>query len=253
MLFPAAGSFECGAPVRLDVPFARGSTGAIARALDAAEPTGRTPTFAALVQAERVLVGMPGAGPRSVVLATDGGPNCNATLDGDRCSCSTSSMSVGQDACRMDPSLCLDDARAVAQVQAMASRAVPTFVIGIDGDRRPELVDVLNRMARAGGRPNPLSPTRAYYSVQRAEDLSEAVASIVRSIASCTLSAPYRPREGAAVEVRVGGAVVPRDVTRVAGWDWNAPGSAEVVLVGAACDAAARGAEVVVAVRCDAP
>lgn len=253
MLFPAGGTFECGAPVRLDVPFARGNTGAIARALDAAEPTGRTPTFAALVQAERILVGMPGDGPRSVVLATDGGPNCNGALDGDRCVCASSSMSVGQDECRMDPSLCLDDARAVAQVQAMAARALPTFVVGIDGDRRPELVDVLNRMARAGGRPNPLSPTRAYYSVQRAEDLSAAVESIARTIASCTLTAPYRPRDGARVDVRVGAVTVARDASRVEGWDWNAPGSAELVLFGAACDAAARGAAVTVDVRCDAP
>lgn len=249
MLFPPVGAAECAAPQTLDVTFGAGRAGSVARALDAARPDGRTPTYATLVQAERQLREAAADGARAVVLATDGGPNCNAALDGDRCVCATGAMVSGQDECRADPSLCLDDQRAVAQASAMAARGVFTFVIGIDGDRRPALVDALTRLARAGGRPNPRSP-RAYYSVQRPEDLREAVDAIGRTISACTLVAASRPPADAALTLRVGGAAAPRDPTRAEGWDWLSPGGAELALYGAACDAAGAGAEVTLAASC---
>lgn len=249
MMFPLAGGLECAAPTALDVPFGAPRAAEISRALDASRPAGRTPTYAALVQAERLLLGPGGEGARAVILATDGGPNCNGALDGDRCVCSTGAMSAGQDECRMDSSLCLDDARAVAQVSAMASRGVATFVIGIDGDRRPTLVSALTRLARAGGRPNP-DPTRAYYSVQRPEDLREAVEGVGRTISSCVLLAAYRPPDEARVIVRLGGVEIPSDSSRSEGWAWAAPGRSELALYGRACAAVSAGAEPSLEVRC---
>ena len=251
MMFPVVGGADCGAPTRLDVPFARSNATPIARTLAMSEPDGRTPTFAALVQAERVLLGSAGEGPRAVVLATDGGPNCNGALDGNRCLCAAGFIGFAQDECRMDPSLCLDDLRTVAQIEAMRARAVPTYVIGIDGGDRSELVETLDCMARAGGRPNPRSSTRAYYSVRQREDLEAALRSVGQAIVSCTRSAPFRPPPGATVTVRVGGARVPRDPSRAQGWDWSAPGSREFFLAGTFCDAAAQGAPVEISIACD--
>jgi hypothetical protein len=249
LLYPAGGAQECAGPTGLAVPFGRANGGAIAQALEVAAPTGRTPTFAALVQAERLLAGANVTGPRAVILATDGGPNCNGALDGDRCVCAATTLGTGRDECRADPSLCLDDARAVAQVQAMAQRGVATYVIGIDGDRQPELVDVLRRLAIAGGRPNPAAG-RAYYSVQRPEDLDAAVRAVTRSLARCTLSASARPPARATLTLRIAGVDTARDPTHTEGWDWSTPDGRELALFGRACDAVAAGAAVSLDARC---
>lgn len=247
-MFPA-GSAECAAPTRLGVPFAPDRVDALQQALATTTPAGLTPTYAALVQAERMLREAPGRGPRALLLATDGGPNCNAALDRDRCVCSVGAMGVGQEECRQRSDLCLDDARAVAQVAAMASRGVTTFVIGFDGQRESGLVDVLDRLARAGGRARS-APSRAYYSVQREEDLAAALRSVSTSIARCTLRASSRPPDEAVVTVRVGGVARARDTSRAEGWDWVAASSADMLLSGAACDALAAGASIDVEVRC---
>jgi len=249
LLYPVGGAQECAGPTGLAVPFGRANGGAIAQALEVAAPTGRTPTFAALVQAERLLAGANVTGPRAVILATDGGPNCNGALDGDRCVCAATTLGTGRDECRADPSLCLDDARAVAQVQAMAQRGVATYVIGIDGDRQPELVDVLRRLAIAGGRPNPAAG-RAYYSVQRPEDLDAAVRAVTRSLARCTLSASARPPARATLSLRIAGVDTARDPTHTEGWDWSTPDGRELALFGRACDAVAAGAAVSLDARC---
>jgi Mg-chelatase subunit ChlD len=249
LLYPAGGALECAGPTGLAVPFGRANGAAIAQALEVAVPTGRTPTFAALVQAERLLGGVAVAGPRAVILATDGGPNCNPSLDGDRCVCAATTLGTGREECRADPSLCLDDARAVAQVQAMALRGVATYVIGIDGERQPELVDVLRRLAVAGGRPNPTA-ARGYYSVQRPEDLDAAVRAVTRSLARCTLSASARPPASAALTLRVAGVDTARDPGHTEGWDWSTPDGRELALFGRACDAVAAGAVVSLDARC---
>ncbi|MFO0626596.1 MAG: vWA domain-containing protein [Polyangiales bacterium] len=249
LLYPAGGTQECAGPAGLAVPFGRDHSRAIAQALAMSTPTGRTPTFAALVQAERLLAAVEAAGPRAVILATDGGPNCNAALDGDRCVCAATTLGPGREECRADPSLCLDDARAVAQVQAMAQRGVATYVIGIDGDRQPALVDVLRRLAVAGGRPNPAAG-RAYYSVQRPEDLDAAVRAVTRALTRCTLTAGARPPPTATVTLRIAGAAVARDADHVDGWDWSTADGRELALFGRACDAVAAGASVDLDVRC---
>ncbi|MFO0631013.1 MAG: vWA domain-containing protein [Polyangiales bacterium] len=249
LFFPADASTECAGPSGLTVPFARSNAASISRALNELSPTGRTPTFAALVQAERLLRESSAAGARAVILATDGGPNCNVGLDGNACFCAANPVGVGQKQCRADPTLCLDDARAVAQVEAMAQRGVATFVIGIDGEREPELVSVLRRMAVAGGRPNP-SGGRGYYSVQRAEDLADAVRAVNRSLSRCTLRASVRPPARATLTLRVGGQVFSRDAARIDGWDWSTPTGAELLLAGRACEAAARGEPVTLDAIC---
>ena len=54
MLFPPVGAAECAAPRSLDVTFGEARAESVARMLNASRPDGRTPTYATLVQAERL-------------------------------------------------------------------------------------------------------------------------------------------------------------------------------------------------------
>jgi hypothetical protein len=116
---------------------------------------------------------------RHIVLATDGGPNCNQDLAPATCNCIEDS-----DECRSLPPqfgryYCLDDDRTVEQVAALAAEGISTYVIGIDDPRTPRLTDVLNRMAIAGGRANPRGGEQ-YYSVRLRDDLLNAFRTIPR-------------------------------------------------------------------------
>ncbi len=82
---------------------------------------------------------------RYVVLLTDGLPNCDASLNGNACTCIT-----GEPTC--DPRNCLDRASTVAAIQALAAKGIRTLVIGFGTDwSEPTAADVLSEMAIAGG------------------------------------------------------------------------------------------------------
>ncbi len=207
---------------------------------------GRTPTWAALRSAGAYL-GARAAPGRSLamVLATDGAPNCNGSLDGQRCTC-TGLGGTGQQSCEVDPALCLDDQRTVEAVLTLARQGIPTYVVGIDGDDDPTLVTVLDRLATAGGRPNPASAgQRRYYSARSPEDLASAFDAIQRSITRCELHAPSRPSDEDSVDVLVDGVAVARDRSRADGWDWTSTSGATLGLYGATCERLSSGAGVV--------
>lgn len=200
------------------------------------EPNGRTPTWLGVQSAGRYLVGR--AAPqrfRAILLATDGAPNCNGALDGARCTC-TALGGTGQQQCEDDPSLCLDDGRTVAEVSRLAAQGVPTFVVGIDGDNQPELITVLSQLAVAGGRSNPATSARPYYSVRRPEELISAFDQIQRQLSRCVFGVSPSVPEGATVGVTLGGQAIARDPEHLAGWDWTDPGRTTLTLFGAACE-----------------
>jgi hypothetical protein len=200
------------------------------------EPNGRTPTWLGVQSAGRYLVGR--AAPRrfrAILLATDGAPNCNGSLDGARCTC-TALGSTGQQQCEDDPSLCLDDGRTVAEVARLTAQGIPTYVVGIDGDNQPELITVLSQLAVAGGRPNPATSARPYYSVRRPEDLTSAFDQIQRQVSRCVFGVSPGAPAGAAVAVTLGGREVARDERHAAGWDWSDPERTTLTFFGAPCD-----------------
>ena len=143
--------------------------------------------------------------------------------------------------CTSTPSLCLDDARTIDVIGRLSSDAVPTYVIGIDGDPDPAVSAVLTRLAVAGGRPNPLDPGRGFYSVQRPEDLAAAFDVIQASIARCALAVPTPVSPRADVLVSIDGLPVSRDEMRREGWNWSAEDSEVLVLYGDACLVAQMG------------
>ena len=210
------------------------------------EPNGRTPTWLGVQSAGRYLAWR--AAPRrfrSILLATDGAPNCNGALDGARCTC-TALGGTGQQQCEDDPSLCLDDGRTVAEVARLAAQGIPTYVVGIDGDNQPELITVLSQLAVAGGRPNLAPGARPYYSVRRPEELTAAFEQIQRQVSRCVFGVGAGVSERDAVALTLGGAAVARDPSRREGWDWADAERSTLTLFGGACERASAGAAAVV-------
>jgi hypothetical protein len=220
-------------------------------------PGGGTPTAAGLVEVRDYFEREPAAGvPRYVILATDGGPNCNPDtgVSPSVCLC-TGQPEMCTDNVLFGPYNCLDEERTLAAVDALyADLGVPVYVIGIDDPNRGDLADVLDRMAVAGGRPRTVEGERRFYSVRRTADLRDALGGITDSIARCVFTVDPTPREGALVEVRIDGESVPRDERRLEGWDFTGEDRTELSLFGRACaDVSSQSLELVAEIGCPAP
>jgi hypothetical protein len=148
--------------VRVPVAVGTTSLSQITSALDSTSPSGGTPTAAALAQAYEYFTTGAGAsleGEKYVMLATDGGPNCNSTPRScDACHCTTNldrggacagASSICDEAA--SPHLCLDDQSVLAEVTKLKNANIPTFVIGIPGTEA--YAAFLDPIADAGGKP----------------------------------------------------------------------------------------------------
>ncbi|NRA33440.1 MAG: VWA domain-containing protein [Polyangiaceae bacterium] len=134
--------------------------------INAAAPGGGTPAADALERALAYFNSTLVPGERGfVLLATDGGPNCNfehaacaeasctLNMDGNNCSgnCCTGAVDV-----------CLDDVASTQAVTDLLAAGVQTFVVGIPGSEA--YIETLNAMATAGGRALPAGgPTDPVY------------------------------------------------------------------------------------------
>lgn len=227
---------------------------AVLRRFAATSPNGRTPTWLGVQSAGRYLQGRAAEGRfRALLLATDGAPNCNGALDGARCEC-TALGGTGQQQCEDDPSLCLDDARTVQALRDLAAGGVPTYVVGIDGDGQPELIASLSRLAVAGGRANPATSARPYYSVRRPEDLTSAFEQIQRQVTRCVFGVGRSIAASATVSVSRGATPIARDPSRQDGWDWTDADRSTLTIFGATCDRVSMSATgVQIEVACEAP
>src|SRR6185295_7120061 len=142
-----------------------------------AMPSGGTPTAAALKAAADYFTTGSGkslTGDKYVLLATDGGPNGNSSLTCDQTSCTVNmdrnetggatnycSASLVPDG----PKSCLDEQASVAQLTAMATAGIKTFVVGIPGT--DPYVATLDAMAVAGGAPASTTSPK-YFAVSAA-------------------------------------------------------------------------------------
>src|SRR5207253_10935105 len=103
-------SFSCRTDTGVGIAPKRGNANAILDVFDTSEPLGGTPTAEAVRLAAQ-FVTTSRAVARTIVLATDGEPNCNGNLDENRCTCTNQSGNcVGNDRFRFS---CLDDTRTV--------------------------------------------------------------------------------------------------------------------------------------------
>ncbi len=220
---------------------------AILRIFQRTRPRGSTPTYSAIVRAGDILRDEAARDPdrsraRYIVLATDGGPNCNEMLDPTNCVCAVEDPS-GRDICRDNPALarwfCLDRNRVVEHVQSLASQGFFTYVVGLDNPSELPMIETLNAMAVAGGRANPVGDFR-YYSIRRVDQLFATFHDIATTLTRCAFVTPSRPDNPDEIRVEVGGLTVPRDRAHQNGWDWSDQGYGEITLYGRTCTRAAE-------------
>lgn len=255
----------CEVPAGNDVavPVEAGATALqkILDALDATGPSGGTPTARALARARRYFADGDGAnleGDSYVLLATDGGPNCNQAL-----TCGAGACTVNLDGeCPMgvanccDPALagpgaqvgCLDDDATVQQVHRLANAGISTFVVGIPGTEA--YADTLDAFAEAGGRPSP-SPPPSYFAVDAAGTGTGGLTSVLQSITQglitrCKFQLDSDPPDVTRLNVEIDGEVVP--MQGADGWTIDTTTSPPTVVIqGATCERVeAEGAQSVV-------
>jgi hypothetical protein len=211
---------ESGGPL---VPIAAGqdSVEEIFVSLDAHEPAGGTPTAAALARAGAYFASGDGAeleGEKYVLLATDGGPNCNPdlTCDASSCTINMEGLDCAGNCCdpAKDPSgptSCLDEDGTLEAVTALADAGVKTFVVGIPGSQF--YADTLDRVALAGLVPNDTGDSK-YYRVSAdgdAEGLTDVLTRITTSvITTCRLQLASDPPALDRINVEIDGAPVPQ-------------------------------------------
>lgn len=222
----------------------------IVKALADYEPAGGTPTADALGHALDYFQTGAGAkleGTSYVLLATDGGPDCNADLscDADACTInlenSQATMGCGGSCCdaKLDPKgpeSCLDEARSVAAVRSLAEAGIKTFVVGIPGSQF--FASTLDKMAVAGKEPN-TDGSPSYYAVTAADGakgLADVLTRITTGlITTCRLELTSTPPDTGLLNVRIDGKDVPQ--TGTDGWSVDKSTSPPtIVLAGATCD-----------------
>lgn len=195
-------------------------------------PEGGTPLAATLEALTPTLTAL--TGKTIVVLATDGGPNCNdaASCPPEECipyvegaqGCDATCCEPGGPA---GPTGCVDRAAAVAAVAAVAAAGIDVYVIGIPGS---ELYgDVLDDMAIAGGAPQFVSPF--YYKVDNLDTLGGVLGEIAAVVVSCELDLQDPPPEQGKTNVYLDATLIPYSETD--GWRWKS--DTVVELVGEPC------------------
>lgn len=214
----------------------RWNSAAILEVFDVTQPRGGTPTAEAVRSAATFLTQTRSVA-RTIVLATDGAPNCNGDLDARTCICTSTPPDICSDNPGRGRYSCLDDGRTIDVIRETAdNQKIPVYVIGIGSTERPEFLQVLDQMAIAGGRPRPTTPR--HYNVQSENDLTNALETIRDSVAKCTYLTPSAPTDPNKITVEIDGVTIPRDQTKQNGWDWADQAYGALAFFGDACTAA---------------
>jgi hypothetical protein len=194
--------------------------------------SGGTPTAATLDALTPKLLALKGR--TFVVLATDGGPNCNtaATCGASQCQLNIEGFCGPENCCSpaaQGPSYCLDAQPTLDAVTTLAAAGIQTFVIGMPGSAA--YATLLDQLAIAGGTARTGSPR--YYRVDSTDTAAlEAALSQVaaRVVGTCTLPLGAVPEDPARVNVFLDGQPVPKDPSD----GWRVEGQT-VELLGATC------------------
>jgi hypothetical protein len=225
------------------VPIVEGpiSAPAIRDVLDDTSPGGGTPTAAALQRAFLYFTEGEGAsleGENYVLLATDGGPNCNenASCDASTCTTNLDQQCDTDNCCDGFPSFCLDDGGVTSEIEALANANVKTFVVGIPGTEA--YTDYLNGFADAGGVPQEGADT-TYYAVS-AEAGVQGLVDVFNSITtqlvrSCDIELTEQPPKLDDVNVAIDCEIVERGENNE-NWDYDQlPNPTMIQLKGDVC------------------
>lgn len=196
-------------------------------------PYGGTPTAATLSALFSKITGYPGK--TYVILATDGGPNCNRSASCDAANCIPNIESAPScppsgppNCCEEEPGSCLDADATASAVGAYQRAGVPVFVIGIPGSA--PYAAVLDDLAIAGGTAQAGSPK--YFAVDTASsnDLLATLKKVAaKVVATCEFKLTSPPQDPALVNVYFDETPVPQAN------NWTIRGDT-VTLVGSSCD-----------------
>jgi Mg-chelatase subunit ChlD len=252
LVFPSGTSNDnCSVPSSANISPALGQVTPLLNLLQSTTPGGATPTADAIDSAAALMLELRAAtSARALVLATDGAPNCNSSLDPSSCTCAGGTQGRG---CRNDPDQCLDDTRTVSRITAAASEGIPTYVIGIADANDSIFSGVLNAMAQAGGRPLTGEAT-SYYPARSQSDLESALTTIRDQVGACTYLTTSVPDSSGSISLTLDGVVIPYDPTGKTGWSWADESNGQILLFGSTClsVAAATNPDLVAHVVCDA-
>jgi hypothetical protein len=218
----------------------------ILSALSQYAPAGGTPTAAALNAAGDYLIHGPGKNLRGtsyVLLATDGGPNCNGDLSCEAATCTLNmeGFDCGGNCCSAaldpkGPESCLDADASESAVRVLADAGIKTFVVGIPGSELYHAT--LDRLAQAGLEPQKKGPPY-YYAVSADGDtagLADVLTRITSGvIATCQLQLGSTPPDLDELNVVIDGQTIPQ--LGPDGWSVDTSTSPPtVVLKGATCE-----------------
>lgn len=240
MVFPATGGPTacdeglngCSSPNSPIIGCSPGHGREIANAIETMQTCGGTPTApsvqaAADYFAERLDPTHIPSGrwaPSYVVLATDGAPNCNGDLDGERCRCTAV---VG---CEWSANNCLDDDRTFTAIEELTAEGIPLFVLGISASAWQ---DVLDEMALRGG-------TGRAFMADEPETVFEALVSITEGLTTCEVEIgdPGPAVDPELVNFTIDGETVPMAAEDECsnGWRWVDDQYRRVVFCGTACE-----------------
>ncbi len=192
-------------------------------------PMGGTPLSPTLRNLEPKLAEL--KGPTTVILLTDGAPNCNveASCEQDECllpqdffNCGPSGNCCSAEAQSDDNpnpgSWCIDTTSSVGVVADLAAKGIETRVIGIPGAQEYE--PVMNALAKAGGgaRESDSGEESSYFDVADAEELLDALRTIGQSAASnCSIELDRAPSDANLVNVYVNNRLINEDADD--GWE----------------------------------
>ena len=196
------------------------------------EPFGGTPTAATLEAIAPIVADF--SGPRAVILATDGAPNCNpeATCSAAECMLNVFGDCPASTNCCQEPNgfpeNCIDRAPSILAVKALADAGTDVYVVGIPGTEL--FAGVLNQMATVGGVPQQNADT-SYYKVDDLDALADLFKEIAGGLVSCTFTLGDAPPTQGMTNVYFDDKVVPQDPQN--GWVWVDGDTIEIV--GAAC------------------
>jgi hypothetical protein len=231
---------------------------AIAAAFESSQPVGGTPTARALARAFEYFTTGYGStlpGGKYVLLATDGGPNCNSGIS---CSIDTCTLNLDEtdgcpspdtpgafSCCTNSPEACLDDVEATAWIEQLRGAGVTTIVVGIPGAEI--YTGTLDGFANAGGfaRQDAEEP---YYLVSAEGGVAELTDTFreitTQLVTDCEVplgdvvaGQDFNPNE---VNVAVDCVIIPMESSpedTVSRWRYNNPTNpTSVIIVGDICD-----------------
>ena len=206
-------------------------------AVTATTPYGGTPTAATLTGLLPVLTAL--SGRTFVILATDGGPNCDAAascgsamcianIEGYQ-GCPAGGLPDCCDASLYGPEQCLDSQPTIDAVASIAKAGIPTYVIGVPGSA--PYATLLDSLAQAGGTARASEPY--YYRVDSTDQtaLGAALSQVAAKItATCTLTLDQPPPDPTHVNVYLDDEPVAADPQN----GWRLDGST-ITLEGSTC------------------